>query len=70
MTKKKFIAPKTVLNEVGGAVKLEDILKKGAKLKVKKISKKQIEEAIKMIEKETTKTRPLTWKELHTPMTI
>ena len=63
----------TVLNEVGGAVRLKDILKDGAKLIARKLTKKEIKklnEEISKIKFEYTKQRPFTWEELHTPMDI
>lgn len=70
---KPAIAHKTVLNEVGGAVMLKDILKDGAKLVARKLTKKEIKklnEEISKIKFEYTKQRPFTWEELHTPMDI
>lgn len=73
-TDSKAMESNAMLNEVGGAIKWEDILKKGAKLRVRKLTKKEIEKLNthkkKMEEFFKQINRPLTWEELHTPMTI
>ena len=71
---KKKTDRNTVLNAVGGAVKWKDFLKKGAKLKARKLTKKEIEQVNADMEKAKEffkqMNRPLTWEELHTPMDI
>lgn len=71
---KKKTDRNTVLKAVGGAVKMKDILKKGAKLKARKLTKKEIKklnaDKEKMEEFFKQINRPLTWEELHTPMDI
>lgn len=54
-------------------LRAKDILKKGAKLKAKKLDKKQrkkLNEILRKLEIEYSIPRSFTWEELHTPMTI